>query len=66
MTTDLRGKAMLIDFWLSGSEPRLAEMPGLDAVYRRYGDKGLENLAVNPGQSRAEFDAAAALASSFR
>jgi cytochrome c biogenesis protein CcmG, thiol:disulfide interchange protein DsbE len=53
---DLRGKVVLVNFWLSGCGPCVAEMPGLDAVYRRYKDKGLEVLAVNFGQSRMEIE----------
>jgi thiol-disulfide isomerase/thioredoxin len=53
---DMRGKIVLVNFWLSGCGPCLAEMPGIDAVYRRYKDKGLEVLAVNFGQSRMEID----------
>jgi peroxiredoxin len=56
---DLRGKVVLVNFWLSGCGPCLAEMPGLDAVYRRYKDQGLEILGVNFGQSRMEIDDAA-------
>jgi peroxiredoxin len=56
---DLRGKVVLVNFWLSGCGPCLAEMPGLDVVYRRHKEKGLEILGVNFGQSRMEIDNAA-------
>jgi cytochrome c biogenesis protein CcmG, thiol:disulfide interchange protein DsbE len=56
---DLRGKVVLVNFWLAGCGPCLAEMPGLDAVYRRHKDKGLEILGVNFGQSQIEIDDAA-------
>ena len=49
---DLRGKVVLINFWLSGCGPCLAEMPELDEVYRHYKANGFEILAVNIGQDK--------------
>lgn len=49
-----RGKVVLINFWSGGCGPCLAEMPGIDALYREQRDKGFEVLALNSGDSEAE------------
>lgn len=45
--SDLRGKAVLVNFWASWCPPCRAEMPAIERVYRSYKDLGLEVLAVN-------------------
>jgi thiol-disulfide isomerase/thioredoxin len=45
--TDLRGKAVLINFWASWCEPCRAEMPSLQALAQFYGPNQLVVLAVN-------------------
>jgi len=45
--SDLRGKAVLINFWATWCPPCRAEMPAIEAVYRSHKDLGLEVLAVN-------------------
>jgi peroxiredoxin/Cu/Ag efflux protein CusF len=45
--SDLRGKVVLLNFWVTWCGSCRAEMPTLDALYRRYKDRGLEVLAVN-------------------
>ncbi|MDV2580729.1 redoxin domain-containing protein [Alkalibacillus haloalkaliphilus] len=49
---DLRGQAVLVNFWASWCQPCLNEMPAIQSIYNTYGDSGLEVLAVNIGESR--------------
>lgn len=50
---DLRGKAVLINFWASWCEPCRAEMPALQALAQRHGPDRLRVLAVNFKESAA-------------
>ncbi len=50
---DLKGKVVLINFWLVECGPCLVEMPEFESVYREYRDQGFEILAVNMGQENA-------------
>jgi peroxiredoxin/Cu/Ag efflux protein CusF len=45
--SDLRGKVVLLNFWVTWCQSCRAEMPTIDALYRRYKNRGLEVLAVN-------------------
>jgi thiol-disulfide isomerase/thioredoxin len=50
---DLRGKAVLINFWASWCAPCQAEMPSLQALAQAYGPEKLVVLAVNFKESGA-------------
>lgn len=45
--SDLRGKAVLINFWASWCPPCKAEMPAIQQVYDEYREKGLVVLAID-------------------
>jgi thiol-disulfide isomerase/thioredoxin len=50
---DLRGSAVLLDFWATWCEPCRVEAPIVDQVSRRWRDKGVVVVGVNtdtPGQ----------------
>lgn len=55
----LRGQPVLINLWASWCPPCRAEMPALDAVYRKYRDAGFVVLAVNTTYQDTETDARA-------
>jgi thiol-disulfide isomerase/thioredoxin len=44
---DLRGKAVLLNFWATWCVPCRMEMPALETLYQRYKDAGLVVLAIN-------------------
>ncbi|MDR2185584.1 MAG: TlpA family protein disulfide reductase [Treponema sp.] len=60
---DLKGKAVFLNFWATWCGPCRAEMPSMEALYRRYRDRGLEILAVNVREDR---ETAAAFMDQFR
>jgi peroxiredoxin len=57
--SDLRGQVVLINLWASWCPPCRAEMPAIDAVYRKYRDAGFVVLAVNTTYQDTESDARA-------
>jgi peroxiredoxin len=44
---DAAGKVVLVNYWATWCEPCRAEMPAMDAYYRRHRDQGLIILAVS-------------------
>lgn len=42
----LRGKFVLINFWATWCPPCLKEMPSIDALYRKFHNRGFEVLAI--------------------
>ncbi len=50
---DLKGKVVLVNFWLVECGPCLVEMPEFESVYQEYRDQGFEILAINMGQESA-------------
>ena len=49
---NVRGRAVLLNFWASWCEPCRAEMPVLQQLVELYGDKQLVVLAINFKESR--------------
>ena len=45
--SDLRGRAVLINFWATWCPPCRLEMPAMQRVYERYKEEGFVVLAVN-------------------
>ena len=45
--SDLRGKAVYVDFWASWCAPCLTSLPLYNELYHKYRDQGLEIVAIN-------------------
>jgi len=46
ITTDLKGKVTLVNFWATSCVTCVGEMPKVIATYDKYKDKGYDTLAV--------------------
>ncbi|WP_342620787.1 TlpA disulfide reductase family protein [Rhodoferax sp. GW822-FHT02A01] len=50
--TQVKGQAVLLNFWATWCEPCRAEMPSLQALQKQYRDRNLLVVAVNFRESR--------------
>ena len=46
--TELRGSVVLLDFWSVKCLPCIAGMPAVEAMYKKYKDRGFEVVAIHP------------------
>jgi thiol-disulfide isomerase/thioredoxin len=53
----LKGKVVFLNFWATWCGPCRAEMPSMEALYRRFKAEGLEILAVNFRENKKTVDA---------
>jgi cytochrome c biogenesis protein CcmG, thiol:disulfide interchange protein DsbE len=45
--SDFKGRVVFLNFWATWCVPCREEMPSMERLYRRYGDRGLTILAVS-------------------
>ncbi len=55
--SDLRGQAVLVNFWATWCPPCRAEMPAIQQLYEQYQDQGFTVLAVDLQESEAQVTA---------
>jgi peroxiredoxin len=63
VTSDLRGKVLLVNFWATYCGPCMKEMPKLVQTYRKFSPRGYEMIAV--AVSRDQPDRVAAVATTL-
>lgn len=49
---DYLGRVVLVNFWASWCPPCLVEMPGMQRMAQRFGDRSFKVLAVNVGEGK--------------
>lgn len=57
LPADLKGKVVIVDFWASWCGPCQESFPAMNALQKKYGDKGLVIIAVNVDENAADKDA---------
>ena len=53
---DLKGKVVLVDFFASWCGPCKESFPAMDALQKKYSDKGFVVLAINLDKKKADMD----------
>jgi len=53
---ELKGKVVLVDFFASWCDPCKESFPAMEALYQKYGPKGLVIVAVNLDKNKADMD----------
>jgi len=48
-----RGKVVFLDFWAPWCDPCREELPALDALYKKYGNEGLEIIGIDIDSSES-------------
>jgi thiol-disulfide isomerase/thioredoxin len=48
-----KGKVVFLNFWATWCGPCRSEMPSIESLYKKFGDKGFEILAVNCAEDKA-------------
>jgi peroxiredoxin len=54
--SDFRGKVVVLRFWITGCKACIAEMPLIEEISKRHGDRGLAVLAINVGDSKEKVE----------
>jgi thiol-disulfide isomerase/thioredoxin len=53
----LKGRVVMIDFWASWCEPCKESFPAMNDLQKKYGGQGLEVIAINVDENKADMDA---------
>ena len=54
---DYRGKVVLLNFWASWCVPCIREMPGMQRLAEKFGDRSFDILAVNVAENKNSVEA---------